>query len=134
MKNKILIVDDEISWLETHREIIDISYPEMFEFEFAASAKEAINKIKEFKPDLVITDLEMEKIENELCAGQYLIKNINNNYENIEIIIISGASDIDAIANNNQVKRFIPKWDLFNYPIALRLNLSEIFNVHTEIC
>lgn len=134
MKYKILITDDQISWISSHSELIELSFPNEFVLQFAESAEEALEIADKFKPDLLITDLEMEKIEEETCAGVYLIKAIRKTLPDIKIIIISGAPDLHRIAEKNQVDAFIPKWSMTSYPLKLRMSLQEIFKINTEIC
>ncbi|MGD9580446.1 MAG: response regulator transcription factor [Vampirovibrionia bacterium] len=134
MKKIILIADDEVCWLSSHKEIIELSFSDLFELKFASSAKEAIEEAEKIFPDLLITDLQMEIVEKASCAGEYLIKKLKSINENLKVIIISGAPDIEMIANRNNVEQFIPKWALMNYPIALKMALSEIFQIKIKKC
>jgi DNA-binding response OmpR family regulator len=57
MKRRILLVDDELAILLTLKTILEIH---KFEVETAASAKEAIAKLKANTYHMVITDMKME--------------------------------------------------------------------------
>lgn len=57
MKRRILLVDDELAILLTLKTILEIHH---FDVETAASAKEAISKLKANTYDMVITDMKME--------------------------------------------------------------------------
>jgi DNA-binding response OmpR family regulator len=57
MKRRILLVDDELAILLTLKTILEIHN---FEVETAASAKEAISKLKGNTFHMVITDMKME--------------------------------------------------------------------------
>jgi DNA-binding response OmpR family regulator len=57
MKRRILLVDDELAILLTLKTILEIHH---FEVETAASAKEAISKLKANTYHMVITDMKME--------------------------------------------------------------------------
>src|SRR5262245_66376922 len=57
MKRSILLVDDELAILLTLKAILEING---FQVETAASAKEAIKKLKAGEFHMVITDLRME--------------------------------------------------------------------------
>jgi DNA-binding NtrC family response regulator len=57
MKRRILLVDDELAILLTLKTILEING---FEVETAASAKEAITKLKANSYHMVITDMKME--------------------------------------------------------------------------
>lgn len=134
MKKRILIADDEVCWLSSHKEVLEVSFLDMFEIEFASSAKEALSVVDENIPDLLITDLQMETVENESCAGEYLIKKVKQKYDTVKIIIVSGAPDIETIAERNNVEKYVPKWALMNYPIALKMSVSELLNIKIKNC
>jgi DNA-binding NtrC family response regulator len=130
----ILLVDDDPTWLSSHSEVIHSAFPEMFRIRFAANAAEALKLLDDMIPDIVITDLEMEKLQNKMYAGEFLIKKINEKHPALKIIIISGAPELDKIGERNTVAGVIPKWSLLNYPVHLKLLLSDIFDIKTEIC
>lgn len=134
MKKKILIADDEICWLTSHKDIIELIYPGIFDIEFATSAKEALKLAEAFQPDLLITDMQMEDVSEKMFAGEYLIQQIHKKFSGIEVIIISGASNVRKIANRNNISYYIPKYDLMSYPVKLKLALAEIFELPVEIC
>ncbi|MEW5821412.1 MAG: response regulator [Cyanobacteriota bacterium] len=134
MKEKILIVDDEICWLSSHNEIINLAFPDIFEIQVASSAESALELINDFNAELLITDLQMEDIKGESFAGEFLIKNIKKKLPDIKIIIISGAPDLAKIAKRNKVDKHIPKWALNRYPLMLKMSISEIFKINSEIC
>lgn len=134
MRKKILLVDDDVAWLSSHKDIIEITYGDMFELSFASSATEALSFIENYKPDLLITDLEMESIDSGLVAGEYLIKKVVEKLPQMNIIIISGAPDIAKIAERNNIYGYIPKWSLNTYPLQLKMKLSDIFGIESEIC
>jgi len=57
MKRRILLVDDELAILLTLKAILEMNG---FEVETAASAKEAVVKLKKNEYNMVITDMRME--------------------------------------------------------------------------
>jgi DNA-binding response OmpR family regulator len=57
MKRRILLVDDELAILLTLKAILEMNG---FEVETAASAKEAVGKLKKNEYNMVITDMRME--------------------------------------------------------------------------
>lgn len=89
---KILLVDDEemvikslkatLSWEENGFEIID----------YALSAQEAFEKVEKLKPDVIITDIKMPKIN-----GLELIQMIKNIAPDIHCLIISGYAEFAYI-------------------------------------
>lgn len=134
MMKKILIVDDNTAWINSNKEVIETSFPGIFETTIAASAKEGLILLQNNQPDLLITDLEMEKMDTKIYAGEYLIRIITDSYPKLPIIIVSGSSDIEKIAKRNNVKHFVPKWSLLSYSLNLKLKIGEIFQIKTELC
>ena len=134
MKRKILIVDDELLWLQSHIEVIEESFPGEFDILTATSCQDAIMLLKNAKLDLVLTDMQMEEISGGIYAGEFLIRHIAELDINPEIIIISGAPEVAKIAERTNVKAFIPKWSYPNYPINLKMKIIEVFGLNSEIC
>ena len=96
-KYRILLVDDAIEWINSHKNILKSLFGEKFFcVDFVTSAKEGFNKILQEKNyDLIIVDLEMERITGEKYAGAWLIKNLQKRNDlNSKYIIISGSYDI----------------------------------------
>ena len=63
MRNKILIADDNIGWLNFHTKLIYELYDKLFEITTAHSASEALNILKQNNDvpfSLILTDLQME--------------------------------------------------------------------------
>ncbi len=90
---RVLIVDDDKSIREA---IADILEAEGYAIELAEDGKEALEKIEKFKPDVVLTDFLMPKID-----GITLCKLIKNNPETIDIgvILITGVNDLETRVN-----------------------------------
>ncbi|MBM7572998.1 response regulator [Aquibacillus albus] len=87
---KIMIVDDEaiirkgiklsINWAEYGVEVVGE----------AKNGVEALTKISEFEPDIVLTDIRMPVLD-----GLGLTREIRENYPHIKIVILSGYDDFD---------------------------------------
>jgi len=131
---KILLVDDSVEWINTHITYIKTFFEEeMFLIEIATSAKDAFNLVVKSGHDpydIIITDLEMEKIFDETYAGCWLVKNLINRKEcqNTKFIIISGSYNICDIANNFNVS-YIAKNSLVNNPYLLKYKIMELINI-----
>lgn len=134
MKKNILLVDDDVAWLSSHKEVIEVAFNDLFQLSYAESASEALRIFEKSKPDLLITDLEMEKISSGIVAGEYLIKKVLEKLPQMKIIIISGAPDIAKVAERNNIYGYIPKWSLNTYPLQLKMKLVDIFGIKSEIC
>lgn len=133
-KFKILVVDDSVEWLKSHIELIYQFFGEdLFEVNTAISAHKAFNRIFEkpdYKYDLIITDLEMEKIFGEEYAGNWLINNLINREEckDTRFLIISGSYNIRDIAEKFKVSH-IPKSFLIDNPLLLKYKICELLNM-----
>ncbi|MCD7878375.1 MAG: response regulator, partial [Candidatus Gastranaerophilales bacterium] len=130
MKKKILIVDDTKSWLVFHKKLINDLYGDLFEITTAESAFDALKIIKHNIDNpfcLIITDLQMEFINNDEHAGEYLIKHIKNlnAYSNCPLVIISGVFNIEQIASENHVD-CISKQMLINNNLLLKYMFEKL--------
>ncbi|EKE03788.1 MAG: hypothetical protein ACD_20C00150G0001 [uncultured bacterium] len=128
-KHKILIVDDTPEWLKHHLSLIDQMFKEdVFEIHTATSGRQGFNKVLQEKNyDIVITDLEMEKVFDEDYAGVWLVRNLLNRDEtkNTKFLIISGAYSIQDIADNLKVD-CIAKSLLLDNPLILKYKIEEL--------
>ena len=131
-KQKILIVDDSPEWLRHHISLIKRLFGEdFFEINTAASGKQRFNKVLQEKDyNLVITDLEMEKIFDESYAGVWLVKNLLNRKEteNTKFLIISGAYNVWNMANSLKVDH-IEKSSLLDNPLILKYKIEELLKL-----
>lgn len=129
-KIKILLVDDSIQWLASHKNMLETLFEKgTLEIDTAISAAKGFSKILANSDyNLVITDLEMERIIDEDYAGVWLLKNLINReeYKNIKFLIISGSYDIKDVALSLNVD-YIPKDFLLGNPDLLKYKITEIF-------
>ena len=79
------------------------------EVDYAENGKEALDKIRESQPDLVVTDLQMPELD-----GLQLVIEINENFSDIPVILMTahGSESIAAQALANGAASFVPKTDL----------------------
>lgn len=92
---KILIADDDHIEKES---LATILQREGYETITAGDGKEALEKIQESPPDLVLTDLKMPYLN-----GLELLSEIKNNYPDIEVIIITGYATVESAINAMKV-------------------------------
>ncbi len=124
---KILVADDNFDWLNMHSTELEEGCGEDSELILACSATEALNIYKDDAPfDLVVTDLQMESDYEPLCAGEWLIKEIQFLNPNQNILIVSSRFDIDIIANNYGVN-YLSKNVIIADMTSYQLKLTEIF-------
>ena len=87
---KLLIADDE-QWIRQGlREIINWGSCNIHEVWEAADGEDALYKVREFKPDIVIADIRMPEID-----GLELSAILREEFPQTKVIIISGYKDFD---------------------------------------
>lgn len=82
-ESRIFLVDDHTMFREGLRQLIE-SDPEFKVCGDAADAAEAMNGIRELKPDLVIVDISLAG-----TSGIDLIKTIKKEYEDLPVLVVS---------------------------------------------
>lgn len=92
---KILIADDDHIEKES---LATILQREGYETITASDGKEALEKINESPPDLVLTDLKMPYLN-----GLELLSEVKANYPEIEVIIITGYATVESAINAMKV-------------------------------
>ncbi|MBK8491113.1 MAG: sigma-54-dependent Fis family transcriptional regulator [Saprospirales bacterium] len=85
---KVLIVDDEGNIRRAFREILEF---QEYKVEEAADGVEALVKAKQWKPDVVIMDIKMPKMD-----GMEALEKLQEKYPDIPVIMISGHANIDT--------------------------------------
>ena len=131
---KILIVDDSIEWLKFHIQTIYKAFgDDLFEINTSLSARDAFEKAIKDPYDLIITDLEMERMFDEDYAGCWLVKNLSGrkSLSKTRIMIVSSAHNISDIACEFQID-YIPKGDLIHNPLLLKYKVEELFNINSS--
>ncbi len=103
---RLLIVDDEYSARETIKLLVnleELGFGEVFE---AENGYEALDIIENKKPDLIITDMKMPRLD-----GIGLLEVLNGREEQFRVIVISGYSDFEytKIAIKSKVVDYILK-------------------------
>ncbi len=83
---KIFLVDDDVDLVEQNKMVLEEKGHTVIT---ANTAKEALEKLKTVKPDLMVVDVMMEH----RTAGFALAREIGKNFGKIPLIIMSGATD-----------------------------------------
>jgi CheY-like chemotaxis protein len=82
VRAKILLVDDEKDFLDSWKKLLEsVDY----DVKIASSGKEAIELVKQEKPDIVFTDLVMPGMD-----GVEVCKTIKKLYPDVHVVYISG--------------------------------------------
>ena len=81
MKTKILTVDDEVDTLELMEELFE---SKGYITATASNGLEALNKIREDEPDIVISDIRMPEMD-----GMQLLELVSKRYPHIPVIMVT---------------------------------------------
>jgi len=104
---KILVVDD----LAVDRQFVGklLENDEQFEVEYAADGAEALRRIKDSPPDLVVTDLMMPEVD-----GLELVEQVRSRHPLVPVILITskGSEEIAAQALRRGAASYVPKREL----------------------
>jgi len=102
-KVKILVVDDDETVLDFLKEVVE---SQGYTFLRAASGKEAIDKIKEGRPNLVVLDIVMPGLD-----GLEVLRLIRNEDKNLPVVMLTayGTNERVKEAMKLNVSGFIPK-------------------------
>jgi two-component system, NtrC family, response regulator AtoC len=115
--SKILVVDDDRMTLELMREVFQNN---SYEVETAINGLEAYNKIKEFEPDIILSDLQMPEMD-----GMALLENLKEDFADLALVFITADDSIETAVNamKKGAKDYILK------PIRLDEVLKKIGNL-----
>ncbi len=104
---KLLIVDDEVDITEFAKRFFTRRGVEVLT---ASGGNQALQIIKEDRPDLVLLDVQMEEM-----TGVELLKRLRGNNDETAVIMVSGTEDPDII---NEAKKYGAK-DYIHKPLIL---------------
>ncbi len=104
---KVLVVDDEPQVAHALRRLLK---REGFDVQVAFSGDEALERLKEFSPDILLTDFRMPGM-----TGSELLQRVKRSHPLALRLIISGYADFKSVVasvNEGEICRFISKpWD-----------------------
>ncbi len=116
MKAKILIVDDEVSILESLRGILQ---DEGYLVSSAGSAEQALEEVFRDLPDLVLLDLWLPGMDGLAALGE-----LKKAFPNLPVIIISGHGNIDTAVKATKMGAF----DYVEKPLSLERIVVSVQN------
>ena len=116
MSKTILVVDDETSILQSLEGILK---DEGFDVSIAESGLEALGKIEEVMPDLVLLDIWMPGLD-----GIETLEKIKNLYPALQVIMMSGHGNIETAVKATKVGAY----DYIEKPLSLEKLLLSIHN------
>ena len=94
MKEKILIVDDDVVFADLYKERLGLAG---YEVDAESRSSKALEKIAKFKPDVVLLDLMMPEVSGQEILGK--VKD-NKSLEKTKVVILTalaGNRDRDAL-------------------------------------
>ncbi|HOJ16576.1 MAG: response regulator [Caldisericia bacterium] len=109
MSKKVLVIDDDKDVVEAMRIALEANN---YEVEVASSGREGLEKVKTFKPDLILLDIMMDTITDGLHVS-YAIKDGSDpeykEFANVPIIMISSIESkqgisIDKVSDSDFIK------------------------------
>ncbi len=83
---RVLAVDDDVSVRTALRELLK---SENCEVQLAADGAEALERLAEVPPDIVVTDLDMPRMD-----GMQLIERLHGSYRHLPIIVVTSATEL----------------------------------------
>jgi len=116
MSKTILVVDDETSILQSLEGILA---DEGFDVAIAESGLEALGKIEEVMPDLVLLDIWMSGLD-----GIETLEKMKNLYPTLQVIMMSGHGNIETAVKATKVGAY----DYIEKPLSLEKLLVSINN------
>ncbi|AXH15010.1 response regulator transcription factor [Malaciobacter mytili] len=130
---KILLVEDETNIAKLLKSAIGEYF---YSFTIAKDGKEGLEKFKKIKPDIIITDIMMPKLD-----GLSMTKQIREENEEIPVIVLSAFSEkekllkaIDIGITKYFIKPFDPE-ELLEYlkELSDKLDKKRVFNLSKNL-
>lgn len=117
MKTRILIVDDEIDARELMQELFE---SKGYHSIAAKNGLDALNKIRESEPDIIISDIRMPEMD-----GMQLLEIVSNSYSQIPVIMVTAHGTIETAVDAMKMgaKDYILK------PLSLDEILIKVENI-----
>jgi two-component system alkaline phosphatase synthesis response regulator PhoP len=91
----VLVVDDDLEWIEVMREILD---EEGHVVLTAKNGIEALAVARKERPDLILLDLEMPEMD-----GRTFLAELRRDEElrDVQVVVLSGAEDAHSVASDS---------------------------------
>lgn len=125
MTKNILLVDKDKEALNTNKDTLTSGG---FEVKTATSAQEALDSVKESKPDLVITEVMLEHVD----SGFSLAYNLKKSYPDMQVFILSDIvrkTGFQFNVNTHEQRDWIKADEFIDKPVS-PASLMCIVNKH----
>lgn len=119
--NKILLVDDAIEMVKILQTLLETNG---YEVETAFHGLQALDKLKEFSPDLIILDMDMPKMGG--IAFYHEICNLHDGSPKFPVLIFTGRGGLQSVFKDFKIEGFMTK------PFELQDLLSKINEVFSS--
>lgn len=116
---RILVVEDEIRILRGVKNAILCNIDKIEDVIIAQNGKTALDKVEQYNPDIIITDIRMPEVD-----GMQLIKAVRAKGYDMSIIVLTAMEDFKCIQQ-------LIQYDLQNY-IVKPFSIEEIINEVNE--
>ncbi len=130
---KVLLVEDEVNIAKLLKDAIGDYF---FSFTLAKNGQEGLEKMKIIKPDIIITDIMMPKLD-----GLAMTEKIKQIDDSIPVIVLSAFSEKEKLLNAIDIgitKYFIKPFDpdeVLDYLISLatKLDKKKVFKLSEDL-
>ncbi|MCK5607835.1 response regulator [Candidatus Pacearchaeota archaeon] len=121
-KKRIFIIDDDLDFVKTTKTVLMSAD---YKVSYCLDAKSALDKIHQFKPDLIILDVMMHIGS----AGFYLAYDIRKDpiYSHVPILMITAIHQTTPLRFNPETDgEYLPVQKLLDKPVPPKVLLKEV--------
>jgi len=120
-KKRILIVDDDVDFLEMHTAVLK---NKGYEITTAPSAKKCLQALEKGRPDIVVLDVMMEQFD----SGFELSKKIKKKYRGLPVMLLTSIGHQTGLdfSSNAEVLRTTGADILLDKPVSPEVFIAEI--------
>jgi len=93
---KVLYVEDEKEIRDSMAQILSLEIKELF---LAENGKEALEVYKKIKPDIIIADINMPKIN-----GLEFVRQVRQSDQSVRVIMLTAQSDVQSLLESTELK------------------------------
>jgi CheY-like chemotaxis protein len=124
---KVFLVDDDTDFLEMHSAVLQNRGYEVFT---AQSSKDALEKLDEIRPDIVVLDVMMEKFDSGFKASEIIKKK----YKNLPVMLLTsiGAQTGLEFSSNEEVLKVSGADILLDKPVSPKIFIDAIERLTSE--
>ncbi len=119
MERHILVVDDEVRMADSLRTLLEDTG---YQVEVAYSGEQALEKLRQSPPELVVTDIKMSEVD-----GYDVMRFIRDSLPQTYVIVITGHADLDSAIEAIHQKAFDYITKPFDFKTLL-FSIEKAFN------